>query len=179
MRAYKVLIDGRSPFTSWRWPLPEAGKPGEWVQASGPVALCANGIHASTVDQLPPWLGPEIWTIELDGEMLETDAALVASRARLLARVTSWNQSARNAFAEACAGRARAALAEVRAEMVLLEVIDRLAAAGQAAPAGYWSAVIVGERAAGRRAGPRYDAAFAGERAAQADWLRSELGLAR
>jgi hypothetical protein len=41
----------------------------------------------------------------------------------------------------------------------------------------YWGAVLAGERAAGRRAGPRYDAEFARERAAQAQWLRSELRL--
>ena len=58
----------------------------------------------------------------------------------------------------------------------LLEAINRFATAGRAGPAGYWAAVLAGERVAGRRSGPDYDTAFARERAAQAAWLESELG---
>ena len=36
---------------------------------------------------------------------------------------------------------------------------------------------MTGEATAGRREGPDYDLAFAGERVAQAVWLRRELGL--
>jgi hypothetical protein len=80
VRAYKVLIDGRSGFTGWRWPLPDGDGPGEWVLASGTPELCVSGIHACTVDQLPQWLGEELWTIELAGEIVHSDAALVASK---------------------------------------------------------------------------------------------------
>jgi hypothetical protein len=171
-RAYKVLGDGRSRFTGWEWPLPQGDAPGAWVHASpGPVALCANGIHACTVEQLPQWLGDELWIIELDGELLRTEAALVASRGRLVAPVGEWDAGRRRAFAQDCAQRAR----QGGDGGPVLAVIERMAAAGAAAPAGYWAAVLAGERVAARRDGPDYDAAFAGERARQAEWLAAEL----
>src|SRR5579859_316080 len=68
VRAYKVLSGGRSMFTGSAWPLPDGDAPGQWVQADGPVGLCTNGIHASSVDQLPQWLGDELWEVQLDGE---------------------------------------------------------------------------------------------------------------
>ena len=46
-----------------------------------------------------------------------------------------------------------------------------------AAPAGYFTAMLAGERAAGVHSGPEYDAAFVRARARQARWLRDELQL--
>ena len=102
MHAYKVLRDGRSEFTGWRWPLPDADEPGAWVHATGPIGLCVNGIHASTPEQLPHWLGTELWEIELGGDILEDEAALVASQGRLLRRVDAWDEPMRGRFAEMC-----------------------------------------------------------------------------
>lgn len=177
MLAYKVLLDGLSPFTRSAWPLPRADGPGAWVETSGPPRLCASGVHACSVDQLPPWLGPELWIVELGGQVVETGTTLISSRGRLVARVAAWDQPAGAAFARACAGRARVVPADRPALRPLLEALDGFATAGLVAAAGYWSAVIAGERAAGRRTGREYDAAFAAERRAQAGWLRSELGL--
>jgi hypothetical protein len=176
VRAYKVLIDGRSGFTGWRWPLPADDGPGEWVVASGTPELCVRGIHACTVDQLPQWLGEELWTIELAGEIVHSDAALVASKGRLLARVEAWSAKARTAFGEDCARRARENAIDGPASTPLLAAVDQLAATGRAGPAGYWAAVLAGERTSGTRTGSAYDAAFAEERAAQARWLEAELG---
>jgi hypothetical protein len=176
VRAYKVLIDGRSGFTGWRWPLPDDGGPGEWVVASGSPELCFNGIHACTVDQLPQWLGEELWTIELGGEVVRTAAALVASKGRLLGRVEAWGATAQAAFGQDCAQRAHQAAIEGPSSSPLLAAVNQLAAAGRAGPAGYWAAVLAGERASARRSGPAYDAAFAEERAAQGRWLATELG---
>ena len=176
VQAYKVLIHGRSGFTGWRWPLPDDGAPGEWVLASGKPELCVNGIHACTVQQLPQWLGEELWTIELGGEIVHTDAALVASEGRLLGRVDAWGAPARTAFGRDCARRAREAAIEGPSGSQLLAAVDQLAAAGRAGPAGYWAAVLAGERASATRTGSAYDAAFAQERTAQARWLEAELG---
>ena len=107
MRAYKVLTDGRSRFTGWRWPLPSGDEPGEWVSATGPLELSVNGVHACTVEQLAQWIGKELWTIELEGEIVEAEAALVAARGRLLERVPAWDEAARKKFGHACAQRAR------------------------------------------------------------------------
>jgi hypothetical protein len=177
MLAYKVLSDGRSRFTGWRWPLPDGNGPGAWVQASGPLRLAANGVHACTVAQLPQWLGPEMWRIELDGEIVETEPAVLAASGRLLARVSEWDHEAHVAFGRACAERARSLSPDVPDGEQALEKIERFAGLGRAAPSGYWTAVLAGERAGGRRSGPEYDAAFAHERATQAAWLQSELGL--
>jgi hypothetical protein len=147
------------------------------VQTHGPIALCTNGIHACTAAQLPPWLGAELWMVELDGEIVAADAAVVASRARLLAPVRRWDNAARAEFMADCAGRADAAVAQWPEGQPLLGSIQRLSAAGHVAAVGYWAAVIAGERAAGRRAGCDYDAAFSAERSLQAGWLRSELQL--
>lgn len=177
MLAYKVLRDGRSPFTGRPWPLPTADEPGGWVCAIGDLSLCTNGVHACTVRQLPQWLGEELWVIELEGDILDADPALVAARGRLVSPVERWNGRTRRQFAEACAARARQVTDEPSGGHVLLETIQHLAALGLAAAAGYWTAVLAGEHVAGQRAGPVYDEVFARERSAQADWLEHELGL--
>ena len=165
-------------FTGWSWPLPAADAPGEWAQADGPVGLCTNGIHASSVDQLPQWLGDELWEVQLDGEVLREEPALVAARARLVRRVTEWDTDARLAFCRDCAGRGRE-LADgyPDAADVFAVKIAPFTELALAAPVGYWTALLAGESASGARTGPEYEVAFTRERAAQARWLRDELGL--
>jgi hypothetical protein len=178
IRAYKVLNDGRSAFTGWAWPLPSGETPGEWVQATGQIGLCVNGIHASNTAQLPQWLGDEIWEVELDGEILRVDPALVATRARLIRRVQEWNEPARMAFCEDCAHRARGIATRSGAGTEIYEEkIAPFTVRGMAAAVGYWTALLTGEAATGQRAGTEYDVAFAAERDAQAVWLRRELDL--
>lgn len=177
MHAYKVLKDGRSEFTGWRWPLPGADEPGQWVHAAGPIALCVNGVHASTPEQLPHWLGTELWEIELGGEILRDEAALVASQARLVRRVDAWDEPMRRRFAEMCHHRARdIADGYPRGAGLVTKVEHTLSWAG-AGPAGYFTAMLAGERDSGKRAGPDYDAGFLRERARQAVWLRDQLQL--
>jgi hypothetical protein len=177
MRAYKVLKDGRSEFTGWAWPLPAGARPGDWVHADGPIGLCQNGVHAASTDQLPQWLGAEIWEIELDGEIIREEAALVASRARLIRRIDAWDEPARRRFAEACLGRARELAGRYPAGSGLVEKVEHTLSWAGAAPAGYFTAMLAGESVTGRHAGPDYDEAFVRERAVQAEWLRRELGL--
>ncbi len=154
-------------FTGWRWPLPNGEMPGDWVCADGEIGLCVNGIHAA--DQLPQWLGDEIWEIELDGEIVHTEPALVAARGRLVRRLTEWDEAARLAFCENYAGRARC-LADrnpARAELYTGK-IEPFTTRAMSAAVGYWTALLAGDAAVGRRDGPEYDGAFARERAAQA-----------
>jgi hypothetical protein len=178
MRAYKVLNDGRSEFTGWEWPLPVDGLPGEWVHSAGPIGLCVNGIHASSAEQLPQWLGAEIWEIELGGKILREDPALVASKARLLRRIDAWDEPTRRRFAEACLERAREIAERYPAGDGLVEKVEHTLSWAGAAPAGYFTAMLAGESDTGRHSGREYDAAFERERAIQAQWLRRELGLA-
>ena len=178
MRAYKVLSDGRSMFTGWRWPLPGDDEPGEWVQATGPLGLCTNGVHASSTEQLPQWLGEEIWEIELGGEILREAPALIASRARLIRRIDAWDVEMRRRFAQACLERARELAADYPFGEGLVAKVEHTIWWGGAAPAGYFTAMLAGQRATGGNGGADYDAVFVRERALQADWLRRELGLA-
>jgi hypothetical protein len=177
MHAYKILKDGRSEFTGWRWPLPDTDQPGQWVHVEGPIALCVNGIHASTPEQLPHWLGTELWKIELAGNVLEDEAALVASQARLLCRVDAWDEPMRGQFAEMCLQRARELADDYPAGVGLVTKVKHSLSWAGAAPAGYFTAMLAGERDSGARAGADYDAAFLRERSRQARWLREQLKL--
>jgi hypothetical protein len=102
--AYKFTRPGgQGTFTGFRWPLPQAGEPGDWVRAQTPE-VCVAGIHACRAEQLPHWLGPELWVIELAGEVTESPYKLVAPAGRLVSRVPGW-PSAERGFAEDCAAR--------------------------------------------------------------------------
>ncbi len=177
MLAYKFLEGGRSPFTGWRWELPRAGSDPTWLEVTGPLGLCDNGVHACAPGHLPLWMSDELWRIELDGDVIHTEVALVASRARLLDRVEAWDSAARDAFARYCAGRARRLADREAATAPVAAAVHSAAAGGRTAAAGYWAAVAAGEAAAGRRSGPAYDKAFLAERTAQADWLARRLDL--
>jgi hypothetical protein len=102
--AYKFTgPEGQSAFTGFRWPLPRAGDPGDWVRAQT-AEVCVAGIHACRVEQLPHWLGRELWVIELAGEVIASSHKLVAPAGRLISRVPGW-PSAERAFAQDCAAR--------------------------------------------------------------------------
>jgi hypothetical protein len=177
MRAYKVLNRGRSEFTGFRWPLPEAQQPGAWVSADGELLLCHNGIHASTVAQLPHWLGVELWEIELAGEIRHEEAALLASRGRLTARIDAWDDAMRQTFATWCLERARQIAETYPAGEGLVAKVEHTIWWGGAAPAGYFTAMLAGEAVAGCHHGDVYDTHFLAERGRQAEWLARELSL--
>ncbi len=105
MRAFKVTgQDAASLFTQFRWPTPVGGAPGAWVEATDDGTLCERGIHACRTAQLPYWLGPRLWEIELGGEIVQGPYKLVAQRGRLVREVAGWPELARP-FAESCARR--------------------------------------------------------------------------
>lgn len=177
VRAYKALNDGRSPFTAWRWPLPSGGEPGLWVETDGPIGLCRNGVHAASTEQLPHWLGVELWEVELDGQIVHDAAALVASRARLVRKVTAWDDPMRRQYARWCLSRAREITEHYPPGEGLVAKVSHTIWWGGAGPAGYFTAMLAGESATGLHGGPDYDIAFLAERALQAEYLRRELGL--
>jgi hypothetical protein len=104
--AYKSLSTGAlGLFSGFRWPTPAPGRPGEWVEAGGPISACERGIHAYTVRDLLGWLDEELWRIELGGAVIEADSMLVAERGRLLGRVDAWTAELAEELAETCARR--------------------------------------------------------------------------
>jgi hypothetical protein len=175
--AYKVLSDGRSGFTGAPWPLPRDGQPGDWVRAEGPIALCENGVHACTADQLPQWLGMEIWEIELGGEILRTEPALIAAQARLVRKLEAWDEPARGRFIDWCLKRGREITTRYPAGAGLVAKVEHTVSWAGAAPAAYFTAMLAGESVSGRHSGPAYEAGFVEERARQGTWLRTALDL--
>ena len=106
--AYKFLRPGGvGPFSRFAWPLPHDRDPGPWVEASRWSAMCRDGIHACSAEDLPRWIWEDLWVVELDGEVEHAHHKLRAPRGRLVRQVTGWTATTAKAFAEACAWRAR------------------------------------------------------------------------
>ena len=92
MKAYKFLTGGATGrFSDFRWPVPTDDGLGDWVEAGEALEDCRTGVHACTPRQLLDWIDDELWEIELDGEIVEGDAMIVAQRGRLLGRIDAWN----------------------------------------------------------------------------------------
>jgi hypothetical protein len=93
MRAFKFLdAQGSTVMTGHQWALPVGDGPGPWLEASA-TRPCHEGIHACRLDDLAYWIGPELWEIELDGEVVDSQRKVVARRGRLVRCVTAWSGS--------------------------------------------------------------------------------------
>jgi hypothetical protein len=205
MLAYKFLCAGAvGPFSRYAWPLPRGDRPGAWVIAPSAAGLCRDAVHGCRVADLPWWLQDELWAAELDGPVATGRHKVMAPRARLLHRVAGWDAACAQRFADACAWRARdhaaralerdgsgGAAAELRAAGTLAGVRSAVAditaangsrravamagdAARRALTAAPVTAAYIAAHVAARVDGE--DARHA-ERAWQAEWLCSELGL--
>ena len=154
MRAYKFLrADGRGPFSRFAWPLPD-GAPGAWVGA--PADPCRSGIHACRAGDLPYWAGQVLYEVEL-----------VAARGRLLRPIAAWDDELRATYTRFCADRAHeiasGAGIEPWAGVVEPSIPEGPALLG-------FVAARIAEVAGGVDA-------YHAERARQAAWLSSRLGL--
>jgi hypothetical protein len=161
--AYKILDRGAvAPYTRFRW------REGEWVEADG-VEPCRSGIHACRPRDLPHWLGPELWEIELDGDIVEQERKVVAARGRLVGRIAEWNAALLREFTAACRTETKERVGSIPGLSGFVGDIDRFRAADRHGLAAF-AAARAAERAGGARA---YDR----ERARQAAWLADRLGL--
>lgn len=106
MRAWKFLASGAvGPFTGFRWPRPDEGD-APWVDVPE-GAPEDRWIHACRIDDLPFWLGPELWEVELAGTVSPQRYQITAPRARLVRQVIAWDRAAGVELAQACRARAR------------------------------------------------------------------------
>ena len=98
---YKVLVEDGSSFHGGRgrW------APGRWRSVRGELIPCQRGLHVVTVAQLPAWLGPAIWRVEVRGELIDAGDKMVARRARITERVAAWDERTARLFAADCAER--------------------------------------------------------------------------
>jgi hypothetical protein len=161
--AYKVLDEGRlAPFTRIAWP-----EPGVWLE-SDRVELCVSGVHACRVGNLPYWLRRELWEVELDGDVLESERLVAAPRGRLVRRVDEWDDAAARAFGTACAEEARRRVAGSP------DLEEYAADAEGTAESSPQFAAFATARLAELQDGL---AGYAAERERQARWLADKLGL--
>jgi hypothetical protein len=162
--AYKFLDPGRTgPFTRVTWP-----EPGLWLE-SGRAELCVSGVHACRPSDLPYWLRHELWEVELDGDVVEGERLVVATRGRLVRLVDAWDRRTARAFGAACAAEARRRVAN-SPELEEIVASAEGAAGAENAPVAAFAAARLAELQDGPAG---YDA----ERARQARWLAAELGL--
>ncbi len=109
MKLYTVLrADGWSYWcyaARHKWPLPQGGEPGDWIEVKGKFSLNERGLELFTLPQLVDWLGPVIWQAQGSGDSIVSDAKIVYRRARLV-RKTAWDGLAARSFACDCAERA-------------------------------------------------------------------------
>ena len=163
MIAYKFLDEGGvSPFAGFRWPV------GEWVEAAG-AERCRLGIHACRRDDLPFWLGRELWEIELEDEVVAHRRKVVAQRGRLVRRVEAWNQALLEEFGRSVLGRTRGRFGSVPLVSGYVADIERFLALGRV-PIAAFAAARAAELSGGA-------AAYDRERLRQAGWLADRLGL--
>jgi len=161
--AYKVLEPGRvAPFTGFAWP------EGEWVEAEA-VEPCRSGIHTCRVRDLPYWLGPQLWEIELEDGVSEQTHKVAAGRGRLLRRVPDWNVDLLRSFTAWCRDETRLRVGSIPVVSGYVGDIDRFRQRDRHGLAAFASA-----RAAELVGGP---GAYERERARQAAWLADRLGL--
>lgn len=131
--------------------------------------MCATGIHACRVHDLPYWIDAELWRIELDGDVTEGTRKVVAERGRLVDRVEAWDAGAMHGFGLECAARA-AALAGSSAKLrAYADDTAVFAQAGKPAVAGFVAARLA-ELAGGTEG-------YESERDAQVRWLAGKLAL--
>ena len=167
MIAYKFLrADGSSVFTGYAWPLPASG-PGAWVEA--PLDPCRSGIHACRLGDLPYWAGRVLYEVELDGELREEPKKVVATRGRLVRRITAWDER-RDAYTRMCADRAHELVQAAGPGFAQWDTVVEPSIPEGPALLGFVAARIAEEIGGGPEA-------YSAERARQAEWLAERLEL--
>jgi hypothetical protein len=168
MIAYKFLgPDGTSAFTGFRWNLLN-GEPGPWVETRPDP--CRSGVHACRLADMPFWVGPTLYQIELAGEIVEGRSKLVASRGRLLRRIEAWDESVRDVYTRMCADCAHELASSVAPPLSSWDAVVEPSIPEGPALLGFVAARIAEEISGAE--------AYHAERARQAAWLGERLGLA-
>jgi hypothetical protein len=154
-------LDGRLQYGDGRAP-----KDGELVEASGPLEICANGMHASkrALDALQYAPGPLLCKVTLHGETIHGDDKTVARGRTIIARADV--TTTLHWFSVWCAERALSrvekpdprslAAVETKKKWLRGEATDKeLSAAGSAAWSAAWSAARLAARSAAWSAAAR------------------------
>ena len=108
MTYYKVLAaDGVSPQHGGlgKWFIPKGKRMGKWMPAIKDIRPCERGYHFVNIEQLPQWLGPTLYEIEVRGQIIHQADKSVAEQARLIRKVETWNDKTLRLYAADCAER--------------------------------------------------------------------------
>lgn len=181
--AFKFLQpEAVGPFTRFQWPTS-----GSWVEAARPLEPCRQGVHGVGREHLVRWLQPELWRIELDGELLDAGTVVVAERGRLVERVDGWNLTTARELMEHCVARGEELASEHPDSPVVRDLAEQAPGYvdGTFEPDDPFQATATGTYVVARAAGAAesmedraaHDAAFDAERRRQSLWLAERLGL--
>jgi hypothetical protein len=164
LTGYKFLAeDGMGVFSRFAWPLPNGG-PGRWVESE--VVPCRSGVHACRLIDLPYWVAPMLYEIELDGPIDRQAIKVVAPRGRLIRRIEGWDDKTRDAYTQMCRARA----SELAAALKPADLwAPRAQSAAGPALMGFMAARIA-EQLGGVDG-------YVEERMRQSAWLADRLGL--
>ena len=101
---FKVLGENGEAFHggTGSWFLPKGSRPGKWMPKIDNIAACERGYHVVTLAQLPAWLGPTIYEVEVRGDRIDQADKIVVAQARLVRRL-DWSEKSARLFAADCA----------------------------------------------------------------------------
>lgn len=80
-------------------------QPGIWREHPGPLVPGLSGLHLARPQDLPFYLGPEIWEAEADGAVVAGEFEVVTRRARITRQIQTWDDPTARAFAMDCLSR--------------------------------------------------------------------------
>ena len=124
---YKVLHEDGKPKWGGRgtWSLPEGDEPGEWMPPiEGRLIPCVRGYHLCRPADLIYWIDECVFEAEWRGdEPIEEDDKIVVREARLLRKVSNWNENTFRLFACDCVEHATASVLSDEKDQDAIELI--------------------------------------------------------
>jgi hypothetical protein len=136
---------------------------GRWRSVRGDLVPCERGLHLCRPQDLLYWIGPVIWEVEVEGEVIEAGDKVVARKARIVRKVEAWNERTARLFAADCAEDVLHLVPEPqRAICADTIAVARRYANGEATKADLTAARAAAGAAAGDAAGARQSARLVG-----------------
>jgi len=87
-----------------KWHKPHSQKrPGKWMPLIKDIYPCRKGYHVCEGEQVLKWINKELYEVEIRGEQIKQENKIVAQQARLVRRITTWNDRTARLFACDCA----------------------------------------------------------------------------
>ena len=170
---YKVLNEDGTPCN---------GGNGTWDTSGGwmpklekKLRPCKYGYHLCRKRDLVCWLGPAIWTVEVRGQIVRDGNKCVCREARLVERLSTWNERSTRLFACDCAEHALRRIVKPDQRSIDAIAIARRFANGKATEAELAAARDAAGAAARDAWAAAWAAAGAAARDAEHNWQTARL----